>query len=159
MPKHILNPYLAVDGYHCFGCSESNPIGLHLHFVDEGDFVSATWMPAKNYEGWINVLHGGIQATLMDEIASWLVFTKLATAGVTRQLDVTYKKPVLISDGLITLQARLTSFSRQLAEMSVSLHSGGIIKATAKIVYYCYPEDQAQKTFFYPGSDAFYRQV
>lgn len=158
MSKHIYNPYLKVEGYHCFGCSASNPIGLHLHFVDEGEVVTATWMPSKNYEGWMNVLHGGIQATLMDEIASWLVFTKLETAGVTRQMEVKYKKPVLISDGEVKLCARMLSVHRSMAEMEVSLESAGIIKSQARVVYYLYPKDEAEKTFYYPGSDAFYCQ-
>jgi len=54
-----------------------------MQFFDEGDSVISTWEPTGNFQGWHNVLHGGIQATLMDEIASWVVFTKLGTTGVT----------------------------------------------------------------------------
>lgn len=67
--KKIQNPY-AISGrkeYLCFGCSPNNESGLNLEFWEEGEEVIAKWMPCKSFEGFVNVLHGGIQATLLDE--------------------------------------------------------------------------------------------
>jgi len=159
MSKRIINPYSVRDDYNCFGCSPDNPIGLHLTFREENDEIVSDWTPGPDFAGWINVLHGGIQATLMDEIASWYVFTKLNTAGVTRQMDVKYRKAVLISDGPITLRASLKEVNRSLATFAVKLFSKGELRAEATIVYYLYSSEDAQQKFFYPGSDAFYSQT
>jgi hypothetical protein len=38
----IKNPFQKIEGYNCFGCSPENPIGLHLHFKEEGNLTTAT---------------------------------------------------------------------------------------------------------------------
>src|SRR5690554_7450779 len=50
------------------------------------------------------ILHGGIQATLMDEAAAWVVFVCLKTAGLTTELTTRYLKPVYIENGQITIK-------------------------------------------------------
>jgi acyl-coenzyme A thioesterase PaaI-like protein len=155
----IYNPYRKVEGYNCFGCSPDNPIGLRLNFREEADEVVADWVPSKPYEGWMNVLHGGIQATLLDEIASWVVFVKMKTAGVTRQMDVRYRKPVLVSDGAITIRAQLREINHTMAVIDAKLFSGGKLCSEAVVTYYIFGEDEARDKFLYPGSDAFYSQT
>ena len=81
--RKISNPFEGKQGYNCFGCCKDNPIGAHMDFYEDGDDIVSFWKPDGNYQGWVNVLHGGIQATLMDEIAGWVVFRKLQLMGVT----------------------------------------------------------------------------
>lgn len=73
--KKIKNPWLGLTdkGYNCFGCSPENPYGLKMEFYEDGDDIVSFWTPGENYQGWMNTLHGGIQATLMDESAGWLI--------------------------------------------------------------------------------------
>ncbi|PLW91773.1 MAG: PaaI family thioesterase [Marinilabiliales bacterium] len=149
------NPYRDLEGYNCFGCSPNNPFGLKLQFREEGDFLYTEWDPSSNYEGWFDVVHGGIQATLMDEIASWVVFLKADTAGVTRSMDIKYKKPVLVSDGIITIKAKLESINRNLADIKAELISNNIVKSEALIRYFLYDEKTAKESFLFPGKDHF----
>ena len=37
--KKIINPWRNHEGYNCFGCSPDNPIGLHLEFYEDGDYI------------------------------------------------------------------------------------------------------------------------
>ncbi len=80
----IVNPFIELGrghDYNCFGCSPFNEIGLQLDFWEDGDYLVAKWQPRKSLEGWMGVLHGGIQATLLDEIAGWIkVFKKSGEA-------------------------------------------------------------------------------
>lgn len=157
--RHISNPFIHSEGYHCFGCSPHNPIGLHLSFYDEGDFVCATWTPQKEYEGFKNVLHGGIQTTLLDEIASWTVYTRLKSAGVTSNINIRFRKPVLISQGPITLKSKLIEMTRNFATMETKLfNSEGMVCCEAEIKYFIYPEEKARTQLMYPGIESFYRQ-
>ena len=47
----------------------------------------ATGIRGTEFAGFHDILHGGIQATMMDEIASWVVLVKLDTSGVTYPLE------------------------------------------------------------------------
>lgn len=79
----LKNPYAEFKEYNCFGCSPTNPSGLRMEFHEEGENIVSRWNPGHDHQGFHDLLHGGIQATMMDEIASWVVFMKLDTVGVT----------------------------------------------------------------------------
>ena len=97
--KRIVNPWSGMEGYGCYGCAPHNASGLRMEFYEEGDYIVSRWLPRAEYEGWVDTLHGGIQAALADEIASWVVFRKLQTAGVTSRLEMRYHRPILVSQG------------------------------------------------------------
>ncbi len=53
----------------CFGCGTDNPVGLHLHYDVEADGSTVvTTNIAERYSGEPGIVHGGIQATLLDEV-------------------------------------------------------------------------------------------
>ena len=160
--KKITNPFAGKADWHeynCFGCSPNNEIGLQLEFWDNGNELIAKWTPRKSMEGWTGVLHGGIQATLMDEMAAWVVFTKLKTSGVTSALNVEYISPVHIKNGEVTLKGRLISTEKRVAKISCSLFDGsGKECANGDISYFYFPEKIAKAKYHYPGVEAFYEQ-
>ncbi len=158
--RRIYNPYRKLDGYNCFGCSPDNPIGLKMEFFEDGDIIRSTWKPGTNYQGYFHILHGGIQATMMDEIASWVVLIKLKTSGVTSRLNVRYIKSVDISKGDIKLEAKLKEMKRNLAFIDVSLFDGeGTLCATTEAVYFTYPPEKAKETLHMPDYESFFKDV
>jgi uncharacterized protein (TIGR00369 family) len=158
--KKIKNPFTDLGNrhdYNCFGCSPFNEIGLQLDFWENGDEMLAKWHPRKSLEGWSNVVHGGIQAALLDELAGWIVLIKMKTSGVTSALNVRYHKPVFISKGEITVTGRVVSVDKKLATITASLIDGEETEcATAEIIYFCFPENIARAKYHYPGIEAFY---
>ncbi|MBT8115004.1 MAG: PaaI family thioesterase, partial [Arenicella sp.] len=53
----------------CFVCGRANPIGLHMHFYDnDEDTVSSTFTPDERYQGYPEIVHGGILASILDEV-------------------------------------------------------------------------------------------
>ena len=82
--KKIINPWEGLDGYMCFGCAPNNPLGLHMEFFEDGDDIVAFWKPQGTYQGWLRTLHGGIQTTLMDELAGWVVLRRMSCVPVPR---------------------------------------------------------------------------
>ena len=64
--KKIINPWTGMEGYNCIGCAPDNPFGVHLCFYEDGEDIISKWKPSANYQGWLNTLHGGIQALLLD---------------------------------------------------------------------------------------------
>ena len=161
MKRKILNPYLTSGrkDYNCFGCSPNNDKGLQLKFELDGDEVTATWNPERWAEGFRNVLHGGIQAALLDEVCSWVVQSLCKTMGVTTSMEVSYRKAVLISEGEITLRARLVEQNSRMAFVEGKLLSGdGTVCATAKCKFFLFPLEKAKAEFDYPGGEAFFEK-
>jgi len=156
--RKIQNPYAKVGrlDYQCFGCSPNNPIGLHLEFWEQDEEVIAKWMPRKSLQGFHDVLHGGIQATLLDELASWVVRTRCKTVGVTSSMEITYRRPVLISDGGITLHGRVKEAGTRMAIIETELFGNdGKLCASAIVKYFLFNAEKASEEYFYPGADAF----
>lgn len=156
MNRPLKNPFASLNGYQCFGCSPNNTFGLQLEFIEVEDGVSAVWQPKSHFEGWKNVLHGGIQATLMDEIASWLVFAKLHTSGVTSKMEVQLLKPVHINQGEIQLTARLREMQKNVAVIDTTIiNAGGVVCASGTMHYFTYPQEVARRKLWYPGEEKF----
>jgi acyl-coenzyme A thioesterase PaaI-like protein len=94
---------------------------------------------------------------MMDEIASWLVFVKLGTAGVTYRMKTRYRRPVHISRGPITLRATMVQQQRNIATIEVTLLNGDGIQCSEGLVdYFLMPPGKAEKEMHYPGKEAFY---
>ncbi|MBI9035946.1 MAG: PaaI family thioesterase [Bacteroidales bacterium] len=148
--KKLKNPYDSMEGYNCFGCSPNNQQGLRMEFFEDADEVVSYWDPEPHFQGWVNVLHGGIQSTLMDEIASWVVLAQCKTSGVTARMEVDYKKPVYTSKGKITIRAKLLETTKRIAHIDVKLIDGdGIICTEGVLQYFIYPQEIAKRKFHY----------
>lgn len=151
----LTNPY--PDKSPCFGCSPSNPIGLHLHFYEDGEDIVSVWKPGTHYQGFINILHGGIQATIMDEIASWTVMVKAKTAGVTSDMRIKYHKPVRMDKGNITIRSTITEKHKRLLTIYTRITDKNDCLCTEGwITYFAFPEEVAKRKYYYPGVEKFY---
>ncbi len=156
--KRINNPFVGMDdgSYRCFGCSPLNDPGLKLEFWDKGDEIVAHWIPDKKYQGFSDILHGGIQATLMDEAASWYVFAKCGTSGVTSEMQVRYLRPLHISKGEIIITARLHQQTKRICSIACRISDkAGVEYATGEIKYFIFPAEVAKAKYNYPGIKAF----
>lgn len=150
--RRIENPYKDLPGYDCFGCSPHNPIGLKMTFTEDGEEIVSYWQANKDMQGWNGVLHGGIQQALMDEIASWVVFVKLKTGGVTSRMESRFKRPVQFAEGdQIILRAILKETKRNIAFIKVQLFDAKQqLCSEADVQYFTYPEKVAKALLNYP---------
>ena len=153
----LKKPFEGHPDYKCFGCSPSNPIGLNLQFMEDGDFVKVDWQPREEFQGFVNVLHGGIQATIMDELAAWCVNVKVKTAGVTKSFRMIYHKPVYVNRGELHFRAQLTGMEKNIAIIKTELFDNdNQLCSEGEFRYFTYPEAIAKRKLMYPGADAFY---
>ncbi len=157
--KKIYNPYINLEGHNCFGCSPNNPLGLKMEFYEEGDYLISEWDPANRFSGYENMLHGGIQASLMDELASWCVQIKLKTAGVTASMNVRYRKPVFIDEGKLIIKARVIKSNHNIVTLKTELfNSEKELSSEAELKYFTYPKKMAHEKFHLPKDEAFYKK-
>ena len=139
-----------MDGYHCYGCDPNSPQGLRMEFYENGDEIVSVWHPRPEYQGWVNTLHGGIQATLADEISSWVVFRKFQTSGVTSKMEVRYHKPIHTTDDHIVLLASVRRQRRNIVEIEVRIYDRHEVLCTEAVcVYFLFPPDKARSEFHF----------
>jgi uncharacterized protein (TIGR00369 family) len=123
-------PDLAVDDY-CFACGSANPKGLHLTFRFEGDDYVCEFVPEKEYQGWTNIVHGGIVATVLDEVMTRMLWEKGLNA-VTAELQIRLKRPVPIGRRA-TARSRLVASRKRVYETEAELElADGTLAATAR---------------------------
>jgi len=155
--KTLRNPFAGLEGYNCFGCSPHNQFGLRLTFTEDKDEILCRWTPDLNFQGYFNLLHGGIQATLMDEIASWTVYVKVKTAGFTSKAEFRYLKPVGMDQGPITLRSRLLTMRRNLADIEVKLFDkNNTLCSEGFLTFFTFPQEKSKISMYYPDHEEFY---
>jgi acyl-coenzyme A thioesterase PaaI-like protein len=118
----------------CFGCGPNNPVGMRLTFHREGDEVVTTYRPKHGFEGPPNVFHGGLQATVADEIAGWALVGLLGRMGFTTTLNVRYVRPLRI-DADVTARASIASRTGNFVTVNVRLLQDGKVGAMGRITY------------------------
>ena len=119
-----------------------------MEFFEDGDYIVSYWHPRPEFQGWRDTLHGGIQATLADEIASWVVFRKFQTGGVTSRMEVKYHKPVRTTDEHITLRAKVVKQMRNVVTIDVEIfNAADELSTTATCIYFLFPQQHANEEF------------
>ena len=152
--KKLTNPWQGLEGYYCFGCAPDNPAGVKMEFYEDGDEIVSLWEPKPEYQGWLNTLHGGIQAVLFDEICAWVIIRKKQTTGVTFKMETKYIKSVSTTDKVITLRARITNEKRNVVFISAELYSqDNEICSQATCTYFTVSQEQAKEEFFFSSCD------
>ena len=79
----------------CLGCGPDNPHGHHLQALRDGDRVRASHVFAERFVGAPGIAHGGAVATVVDDLLGFLLYVA-REPGVTRHLEVGYRRPVLL---------------------------------------------------------------
>lgn len=144
--KKIINPWTGMEGYNCIGCAPDNPFGVHLFFYEDGEDIISKWKPSANYQGWLNTLHGGIQALLLDEVCGWVVMRKLQTTGVTSKMETRYKRPISTDDPELTIRAHIREQRRNIVVIDATLtDSAGNICTEATCTYFSFPREKAER--------------
>ena len=87
------NSMLEDDGM-CFCCGQKNPIGLKLQFemLPEGR-MRTEWTPRREHQGFKDIVHGGLVATLLDEVMIRLLYA-LGIRAVTAELSTRLLRPL-----------------------------------------------------------------
>jgi acyl-coenzyme A thioesterase PaaI-like protein len=150
--KKIINPWKGVEGYLCFACSPDNPSGLHMEFYEEGDDVVSLWKPTEYQQGWLKTLHGGIQCTLMDELAAWVILKKLQTTGVTSKMETKFIKSISTEEPLLTIRGRIKDRKRNAIFVETEIYnSTDELCSCAEIVYFVVSPERARESFSFNG--------
>ncbi len=81
----------------CFICGFENPVGLKLRIYEtEPGIIETTYTAPEHFQGYPGVLHGGIVATILDEISGRAHMGPADNPRFmfTAKLEVKYRKNV-----------------------------------------------------------------
>ena len=97
----------------CFGCGPSNPVGLKMRFATDGEAMVSTLTVPPHLCGWANLVHGGVSATILDEIMSRVVLHRTRRLGLTKSMSTEYLRPAHIGDELTAVGRLIDSDGRR----------------------------------------------
>lgn len=108
----------------CFGCGTTHPFGFHLKFAREGEEVVSRFTPGEQYQGPPGILHGGLVATLADEVAAWTVVLALGKFGFTAAFEGKLLRPIRIGRE-VDARGRILKSSSRTVEVEVVANQSG----------------------------------
>ena len=131
MPESDSLSVLADRG--CFVCGPDNPSGLQIQLDINPETCEATSQVTldQRFQGWQGVIHGGILAALLDEVAIYACRSK-GEQFVTAEINVRYRKPVPVGS-IIDLKGRVTESRRNLYMVKSRIEINGTLYAEADV--------------------------
>ena len=72
--------------------ANSNPLGLRLRFRTDGQIVRAEFVPQPEHIGFKQIVHGGLIATLLDEIMVWACAVQTKQFAFCAELNVRFQQ-------------------------------------------------------------------
>ena len=89
------------DNY-CFVCGRDNPRGLKIEvrYIPEEQAAETELALPREYQGWADVIHGGILSTLLDEMMAHAVW-RFAGPGVTLSMEVRFHHPLKPDEAIL----------------------------------------------------------
>jgi uncharacterized protein (TIGR00369 family) len=120
----------------CFICGIHNPVGLHMKLyndLDQKHVISTVTLPDQ-YQSYPGVVHGGIVATMLDEVSGRAL---LINGGdddlmVTMKLEIKYRAPTPTNTPLKVI-GRVVSMAGNRAKVEGEIVlPDGTVSATAE---------------------------
>ena len=127
---------------HCFVCGLANRYGLALNFYEDGEgrVVTETEIP-EHYQGFPGVVHGGILAAMLDEVAGRAAMVNDPNRFfMTAKMTVRYREPVPISEPLKLVGEMLKDRGRIYTASAQIILPNGSIGAEAEATMVEFPE-------------------
>jgi len=116
----------------CFVCGESNSIGMNLRFTTDGHTVQTRFKPRAEHVGFKRVVHGGIIATLLDEIMVWACAVRTKRFAYCAELTARFLAPLRPGEETIVTGELVANRRDRIFEAKAEIKdSAGKLLATA----------------------------
>ena len=135
----------AFEPHNCFACGTLNAHGLHLELHVDGERCWTDLAIPSRFQGWDEIAHGGILATILDEVMAWSLVDH-DNWGLTARMTVDFKRPVPLerpvhAEGWVTeVRRRLITTAGRIVDQAT-----GELLATAEATYVAAPEDRKRE--------------
>jgi acyl-coenzyme A thioesterase PaaI-like protein len=135
--------HLQPNSQNCFVCGVSNPVGLHLRFIETepGEVTAEVSLPS-HFQGYPGITHGGIIAAMLDEVAGRSLMGNSSSPRFmfTASLKVRYRQNVPTGQPL-RLVGKAGASKGRMAEASSAIYGpDGALLADAAAILVDVPE-------------------
>ena len=132
------------EPHNCFACGSLNAHGMHLELHLGERRAWTELILAERFEGWHGIAHGGIIATLLDEVMAWSLVAE-ESWGVTARMTVDFRRPVAIGVP-VRAEGWIVRSRRRLVDAAGEIRGAdGTVLAAAQAVYLAADEDRKKE--------------
>lgn len=125
----------------CFACGPSNGQGLHLHVQNDGEVTYIDFTPDASWQGFGGVVHGGLVATVLDEVMAWELYG-FDSFAVTARMEITYRRMVPVGQPL-RATARLVEDRGRAKKLHGEIRdAAGVLLASADSLFVSIPRER-----------------
>lgn len=129
----------------CFVCGDSNAGGLKLRFETDGRIVQARFVPRPEHIGFKQVVHGGLIATVLDEIMVWACAVTTRRFAFCAELNVRFMVPLRPGEEALAIAELVSNRRDKIFEAKGELrNSTGAVLASATGKYMPISETDAK---------------
>jgi len=107
--------------WHCFGCDPNHAKGLRLRFTAPApDSLRSEFTVSDDYTGFVSIVHGGIIATIFDDVMMWCLLRHRRRFFVTTEMNQQLLRPALAGQPL-RAEARIAEEDGERVVLEASL--------------------------------------
>jgi uncharacterized protein (TIGR00369 family) len=105
----------------CFVCGVANRLGFGLGLTTDGQTVTARFCFRPEHVGFAQTVHGGLIATLLDEVMVWVCGVRTGCFAFTAELSVRFLLPVEPGEELLAVGELVSNRRNKLFEAKAEL--------------------------------------
>lgn len=127
---------LVLDDY-CFICGKDNPKGLRISFKYENGQAYAEFRLEKAYQGYKDIVHGGIISAIIDEACAYATLS-LGVKAYTAKISVRFRRPARTGEKLLVNSSARILKSRLIEARAtiVDENNNVVAEGDAKFIVY-----------------------
>ena len=118
----------------CFVCGGRNSHGLKARFFYDGEYAVTELTATEAFEGYKGIFHGGIVASLLDEVMIKAILARDVYA-VTAEMTVRYRLPVRTGELVRFAGKVISTKGRLITTEGEAIGEGGKLYASATGTY------------------------
>jgi uncharacterized protein (TIGR00369 family) len=139
---------------HCFGCGTENHNGLRMTFARSGDRLRTQLTITPQFRGWSSLVHGGVIATILDEVMSWTAIVVSRRFILTKNMKVNYHRPVHVGTKVTAIGSISKRNKERRAMVAAELFDEEMrLCASAEGEFALFTKEQFERLAIIPGED------
>jgi uncharacterized protein (TIGR00369 family) len=139
---------------HCFGCGTENHNGLRMTFARSGDRLRTQLTIPPQFRGWSSLVHGGVIATILDEVMSWTAIVVSRRFILTKNITVNYHRPVYVGAKVTAIGSISERYQERRATVAAELFDEEMRRcASAQGEFALFTKEQFERLAIIPEED------
>jgi uncharacterized protein (TIGR00369 family) len=118
----------------CFVCGHKNLHGLKAKFYYDGEKAYTEFVASESFEGYKGIFHGGIVASLLDEVMIKAILA-CDVFAVTAEMTIRFRQPIRTGESIRFVGRIIGEKGRLYSTEGEAIGADGTVYATATGTY------------------------